>query len=192
MTVLNAVRRRRFLLIGLAVVLVSQLVLAGVGIAVFANASSDPLRKVDAIVVLGGEHDGREAYGVDLAKSGLASAVLLSNAYGSDDPVMREQCAASTAAVTIICRTPEPFNTKGEAIMTRELADQHGWSSVMVISWRYHLPRARYLFEHCFSSQPGAVSMHEVPRTYDFSPLTWQYTFLYQSAGFAKAMLEGC
>ncbi len=47
--------------------LVSVLFLNGAtGTLFFAHAEPDPLRKVDAIVVLGGEHDGREAYGSSL------------------------------------------------------------------------------------------------------------------------------
>ena len=59
---------------------------------------------------------------------------------------------------------------------------------VVVVSWRYHLPRARYIFDQCFA---GEVTMQAVPRTYDFSLVHWEYTYLYQLAGFTKAAIQG-
>ena len=36
---------------------------------------------------------------------------------------------------------------------------------VVVVTWRYHIPRARIVFKQCFSSEPGAVIMRPAPRT---------------------------
>lgn len=156
----------------------------------FAHARPDPLAKVDAIVVLGGEHDGREAYGLKLAEQGYASTVLMSDPYGPRDPVMKRLCRRQ-ADIEVICRPPVPSTTRGEALMTRALAEQRGWRSVIVISWRYHLPRARRIFDVCFGAPDRTVIMRDVPRTYPFSVAQWQYTFLYQYGGFVKAEIQG-
>ncbi|KKF02459.1 YdcF family protein [Mycolicibacterium obuense] len=156
----------------------------------FAHARPDPLAKVDAIVVLGGEHDGREAYGLKLAQQGYAPTVLMSDPYGPRDPVMKRFCRRQ-ADIEVICRPPVPSTTRGEALMTRVLAEQRGWRSVIVISWRYHLPRARRIFDVCFASPNRTVIMRDVPRTYRFSVAQWQYTFLYQYGGFVKAEIQG-
>ncbi|WP_111511741.1 YdcF family protein [Mycobacterium kyogaense] len=156
----------------------------------FAHARPDPLAKVDAIVVLGGEHDGREAYGLKLAQQGYAPTVLMSDPYGPRDPVMKRFCRRQ-ADIEVICRPPVPSTTRGEALMTRALAEQRGWRSVIVISWRYHLPRARRIFDVCFASPNRTVIMRDVPRTYRFSVAQWQYTFLYQYGGFVKAEIQG-
>lgn len=156
----------------------------------FAHARPDPLAKVDAIVVLGGEHDGREAYGLKLAGQGYAPTVLMSDPYGPRDPVMKRYCRRQ-ADIEVICRPPVPSTTRGEALMTRALAEQRGWRSVIVISWRYHLPRARRIFDVCFASPDRTVIMRDVPRTYRFSVAQWQYTFLYQYGGFVKAEIQG-
>ena len=79
-------------------------------------------------------------------------------------------------------------NATGEALFTRGLAAEHGWTSVMVISWRYHLPRARYIFSQCFD---GEIVMRPVPRDYDFSAAHWEYIYLYQTVGFVKAFFQG-
>lgn len=161
------------------------------GTILFARATADPLKKADAIVVLGGEHDGREAYGVKLAEQGYAETVLLSNPYAASDKTMKKACAPRRD-IRVICQRPAPLTTRGEAMMTRALADKYGWTSVIVVSWRYHLPRARKIFDQCFTSPTRRAIMRDVPRTYPFSVAQWQFTYLYQYGGWVKAEILGC
>jgi len=77
---------------------------------VFSNAKIDEIQHVDAIVVLSGnDHDGREDYGLRLAREGLASTVVFSNLFPADDPVMSRVCkpaAGSTSSVRNRRRPP--------------------------------------------------------------------------------------
>lgn len=173
-----------------AVLLIFVVDMAISGYLLFTNAAVDTLERADAIIVLGGEHDGREDYGIRLAREGWASTVVLSNPYGPDDPVMRRVCH-DTGGIEVICRRPEPLTTRGEAIFTRQLADARSWSKVIVVSWRYHLPRARLVFRQCFSDQPGSAVMISVPRRYQYSPLLWEFVYAYQFGGLAKAIALG-
>lgn len=167
-------------------------VLAVAGYLLFTRPHADPLSKADAIVVLGGDNDGRWEYGLDLARQGYASTVLLSNAY-SDRPTdlseFRQACASSTATITVLCFIPDPFTTRGEAMYVARLAKQHNWTHVIVVSWNYHMVRARYIFHQCFD---GDVTMRPVPRSYDYPPWRWAAEYGYQYAGFVKAVLLGC
>jgi uncharacterized SAM-binding protein YcdF (DUF218 family) len=175
----------------LVVVLIVLLVDMGIsGYVLFANAKVDELQRVDAIIVLGGEHDGREDYGLNLARAGWAPTVVLSNPYKAGDPVMARVCRESPD-IEVICKRPDPMTTRGEAILMRQLAQARGWSNIMVISWRYHLPRVRLVFRQCFSAEPGAAVMVAVPRRYHLSLLGWEYIFTYQWAGLAKAVVQG-
>nr|WP_231751005.1 YdcF family protein [Mycobacterium sp. NAZ190054] len=186
------IRRRRLLIPASMAALVLLLFVNGAsGTLLFAHARADPLARADAIVVLGGEHDGRENYGLDLAAQGYAPTVLLSNPYHAEDKVMRKACRPRSD-IRVICRAPEPSTTLGEAMMARQLADAHGWQRVIVVSWRYHLPRARRIFEQCFTSPTRSVIMRDVPRDYPFSVAQWQYTYLYQYGGWVKAEVLGC
>ena len=160
------------------------------GYLVFTNATVDPLQKVDAIAVLGGEHDGREDYAISLARAGWARTVVISNPYWDGDPIMKRVCGG-VPEVEVICRRPEPMTTRGEAAFMRQLADERSWSKVMVLSWRYHLPRARLIFRQCFSADPGATVMQAVPRRYQYSPLAWEFVYAYQWGGLAKALAQG-
>ena len=156
----------------------------------FAHAHPDPLERADAIVVLGGEHDGREAYGLRLAEQGYADTVLMSDPYGSTDSVMKKSCRPRSG-FEVLCLPPVPSTTRGEALMARTLAETRGWHSIIVVSWRYHIPRARRIFELCFTSPARTVIMRDVPRTYPFSVAEWQYTYLYQYGAWIKAEVQG-
>jgi uncharacterized SAM-binding protein YcdF (DUF218 family) len=184
---------RRILTAFEALVAVVTVLLVDMGISgylMFTNATEDPLQKADAIIVLGGEHDGREDYAISLARQGLARTVVISNPYGDGDPVMKRVCT-STTRVEVICRSPEPMTTRGEAAMMRQLADQRSWNKIIVLSWRYHLPRARLIFRQCFSDEPGATVMAAVPRRYQYSLLGWEFVYAYQWGGLAKALAQG-
>lgn len=168
---------------------------AGVGYQLFYREHFDALRKVDAIVVLGGEHDGREDYGLQLAREGYAKTVLISDPYikggyhRGGQSLMQRVCSSGTADIEVICFAPDPSTTRGEAMFTQRMAKQRNWHSVIVVSWRYHLVRARYIFGQCFD---GEVVMRPVPRSYPSSTMFWAYTFAYQYAGLAKAAILGC
>jgi hypothetical protein len=55
---------------------------------IFGNAADSAVSRVFAVVVLGGEHDDREGYGLALARQELASTVVFSDPYPSADPLM--------------------------------------------------------------------------------------------------------
>jgi uncharacterized SAM-binding protein YcdF (DUF218 family) len=158
------------------------------GYVVFSNAADDPVSPVDAVVVLGGEHDGRESYAVDLARQGIAPTVVLSNPYAATDRVMKRMCVHHNDAVEVLCIKPEPSTTHGEALMTRRLVAQRHWTKILVVSWRYHLPRARLIFRQCLSGLGVSVGAKAIPRQYVLPVWYWQYVYLYQFGGIAKAL----
>ena len=74
-------------------------------------------------------------------------------------------------------------------MFTQRLAYERGWKHVIVVSWNYHLVRARYIFGQCFD---GTVTMRAVPRAYDFERCRVGGVYLYQYSGLAKAAVLGC
>lgn len=181
----------RALLEALAAVIIVVLVdLTAAGYLLFTNAKVDDLEHADAIVVLGGEHDGREAYGLQLAREGWAPTVVLSNPYLPDDEVMQRACQPQRD-IEVICFRPSVLTTRGEAMGVRAMAEERSWRKIIVLSWRYHLPRARLVFRQCYSDDPNSTVMSAVPRVYNFSLLQWDVVYAYQFAGFAKAVLQG-
>jgi uncharacterized SAM-binding protein YcdF (DUF218 family) len=177
-----------------AVTAILVVMVIGVGVSghfLFATAAEDQLHAADAVVVLGGEHDGRERYGIELARRVGARDVVMSDPYPADDPLMRTLCNSKPSGINIICRRPSPLDTRGEAIMARELGQARGWQRIIVVSWRYHLPRVRYVFSQCYSAEPGRAIIRETPRSYAFDAATWEYLYVYQYAGLIKAAVQG-
>lgn len=163
------------------------------GYFLFTRPHADPLGKADVIIVLGGENDGRLQYGLSLAQQGYADTVVLSNSYDGDSDAdqadYRRACAAGTLAITVVCFKADPYTTRGEAMFLSRLAKQHNWTRVIVVSWNYHMVRARYIFHQCFD---GAVLMRPVPRAYDFSVRRWALEYAYQYTALVKAFVLGC
>ena len=75
--------------------------------------------------------------------------------------------------------------------MVRELAQERSWTKIIVVTWRYHIPRARLVFRQCYSEETGTTVMRAMPREYQYSFLQWEFMYFYQFAGFAKAVLQG-
>ncbi|MBB3602417.1 uncharacterized SAM-binding protein YcdF (DUF218 family) [Mycolicibacterium sp. BK556] len=167
-------------------------VLGGTGYFLFNRPHIDPLAKADAIIVLGGDNDGRLEYGLSLAEQGYANTVILSNSYNdkpADLPDYERACASGTATVSVICFTPSPFTTRGEAMFLARLAKQHNWNHVILVSWNFHMVRASYIFGQCWG---GSVTRRPVPREYDYTPWGWAVQYAYQYAALVKAFVLGC
>jgi uncharacterized SAM-binding protein YcdF (DUF218 family) len=167
------------------------IVLAVTGNVLLTHAREDELQRADAIVVLAGEHDGREQYGVSLAEAGWAPAVVLSNPYPEGDRIMKAACQRRNDDIEVICVHPHVLTTRGEAEIVRALAAQRSWHKIIVVSWRYHLPRARLVFRQCFSDDTDAVVLRAVPNRYKYSIARWELIYAYQYAGFMKAFVLG-
>jgi len=197
-------RRQRYVRRFLAIFFVLIPIAAVAGIPVYVHPRTDPLRKADAIFILGGYGD-RKPYGFSLFQQGWAPNVILSNPIGPSQPdaatMWIDRWCDSTGwgsellpdpkpwpVSTKFCPNPDPPTTLGEARAFRKLAEEHGWKSVIVVTFRPHIARARLIFERCFS---GDVTMAVSP--VDISTTQWVYEYFYQSAGFVKALVgEDC
>ena len=179
--------------LAIAATLVVTLVAAvgALGAFVLTRAPDDAVSHADAVIVLGGEHDGREVFGIGLAKRLSARAVVLSDPYRPGDPVMHTVCPARQDGLEVICQAPTPQTTRGEAQMVKRLAAGHGWHRIVVVTWQYHLVRARYIFSRCEPVEGGTVDFVAVQRPYDLSVAAWQYLFFYQVVSLGKAALQG-
>lgn len=144
--------------------------------------------KVDAILVLGPpDVDGRAQAAYALARAHYASTVVVS--VGAAKQLRtRTACRNQDPAFQVICFSPEPATTQGEAEEIGRLARQHGWKSVIVVTSKYHISRARLIVERCL---PGKVLMVAAPGKP--SVTKWAYEFAYQSGAYLKAFRHpGC
>ena len=170
--------------IRVAVAVPVVVVLTGVaGYPVYVRPQVDPLRRADAILVVGGAAPTqRYRYGFELARQGWAPHLVLSNP--SDQ--VGAACATRDPRFTVECFDPHPPTTRGEARELGRMAHERHWRTVIVVTYTPHMSRARYVIEKCFD---GALIMSAVPLR--LSVLDWAWMYVYQTAGYVKSALQG-
>ena len=92
---------RRALLGATVTIVVLIAALAVAGYFLFTRPHVDPLTKADAVVVLGGEDDGRVQYGMELARQGYAGTVVISSGFLERSPAFQRACASSGPALRV-------------------------------------------------------------------------------------------
>jgi uncharacterized SAM-binding protein YcdF (DUF218 family) len=162
-------------------------------IAVFAAAlwplyvrpRTDPPAKADAILVLGGAHDGREQLALHLASEGYAPRVLFSDPY--ETSLLINRICHGGYSFQVTCFDPSPRTTPGEGRELARLARSQGWHRIIVVTFTPHISRARYVLGKCWDGEVLMVDAH--PR---ISLARWAYNYIYQSAGYIKTVFEDC
>lgn len=181
-------RPRRRLIRRLAILLCLLAAVVAAGVPAYVRPQVDPLRRADAVLILSGPHHGRYPFGVDLASQGWAPNLVISNPGGADNTGLTEFCARPRPRITVHCFVPDPPTTKGEGRQLRRLAERYGWHTVIVVTFQPHISRARFILQQCFD---GDLVMVASPT--DISPARWGFEYLYQTAGYTRAILQpGC
>jgi uncharacterized SAM-binding protein YcdF (DUF218 family) len=75
------------------------------------------------------------------------------------------------AGLRLICLTPRPAATRGEARAFADLAEREGWSSLVLVTSTYHVRRASLLLDRCYQGRLRRVA---VPLRNAFSDQTGQ------------------
>jgi uncharacterized SAM-binding protein YcdF (DUF218 family) len=146
-------RTRRNLLIG-SVVAAAIAVVATVvvNLKLFLWPSTSTLHHADAIVVFAGGNGERLNKALDLAREGYAPNLVAST--GPD------QLCNARQSFAVICFSPDPDNTRGEAEAIGRLAREHRWKRLILVTSTYHVTRARLLLDRCYA---GSIEVALVP-----------------------------
>jgi uncharacterized SAM-binding protein YcdF (DUF218 family) len=115
----------------------------------------DRVTHADAVVVLSGGRTDRLPKGLALVQEGVAPTLVISDGHAADYPQANKLCRGGQP-FKVICFRPDPYSTRGEAEEVGRLARKHHWRSLVVVTSRYHVFRARILFKRCFK---GALAM---------------------------------
>ena len=154
---------------------------------VYVRPQIDALRHADAIFVLGGIDHDRFTLGTDLAKHGWAPTVVLSTPTPRA-PWLTQFCTTVQPRFKVRCVIPDPSTTKGEGRELRRLAAENNWRTVIVVTFRPQISRARYILEQCFDGQLVMVASPT-----NLSVAEWASQYVYQTAGYVRAAVErGC
>jgi uncharacterized SAM-binding protein YcdF (DUF218 family) len=139
------VTRRSAIVLGAVAVLVVWLAASAY---LFVWPPDDRVRRADALVVLGeGQHGQRLRKGEELLRHHVAREFVVSVPEAKKGWVrLRSLCSQGRA----MCFRARPFTTRGEAEQVARLARRHTWRSLIVVTSRYHVVRARLLYGRCF------------------------------------------
>ena len=170
---LRSVRWRRVLTVALVVVLV----FGGFTARLFVWPARGMPARVSAIVMLAGPGD-RLSVALDLARQHRAPTLVVSQGqHGYGGP-----CPAKPPGVRLICFSPDPGNTRGEAEFVGRLASRYHWTSMVLVSSRPQDTRARVIVGRCFGG-PVYVVTGSLPLS------DWPYEVVYGWGALLKSLV---
>lgn len=172
--------RRTLFVTGTVVAALLVIALVAVNLKLFVWPSTGDVGHADAVVVLAGGEGERLAHALDLMDDGVAPTLVAST--GPD-----RLCSADLS-YEVVCFLPDPSNTRGEAEAVASIAEERGWTSVVLVTSTYHATRAELLLDRCY---PGSVTV--APATPHKSALAWVFAIAHEWGGLAEAAVErGC
>jgi uncharacterized SAM-binding protein YcdF (DUF218 family) len=149
--------RWRRILVGLVGVLLVAWIVATVRL-VFVPTEDEP-GTADAVVVLAGSKHERLDRGLELVRQDVAPVLVISDGFDPRQPRANRLCQEGGDGFSVTCFTPDPDSTRGEARQVAELARKHGWQRVLLVTSRFHVTRARILFDRCLDADVDAVGV---------------------------------
>jgi uncharacterized SAM-binding protein YcdF (DUF218 family) len=141
----------RFVVLGLIALVAAWLVACGV---LFLWPKEDAPGRADAVVVLAGDASHRIPRGLELVESGVAERLVLSREPGQKWERWRPLCGRPS----VVCFSARPYSTAGEAEAVARLAARRSWRSIVLVTSRYHIFRARILFRRCLPTPVVAAA----------------------------------
>jgi hypothetical protein len=138
----RSVRQRWFNIVVAVLVVVAAIVETRL----YVVPASDGARPADAVVVLGGQaYEARLRTADAMLKKYPGSVVVVSIPGGITCPPQ------PPGATAILCFSPNPSTTQGEARTAAKLAAKYGWKSMEVVTTADQVWRARLRFSRCWS-----------------------------------------
>jgi len=140
--------------------------------------------RADAVIVL----DGGTGERLDKARALMARRVAptLAISAGRDlDPDEADGLCTTPQQFEVVCFSPTPDSTRGEARALAMLARQNGWNEVVLVTSTYHVTRARMLVERCYDGRVDVVAASPSTR-----PLHWVAALGHEWAALLAATLR--
>jgi uncharacterized SAM-binding protein YcdF (DUF218 family) len=133
-----------------AVVAVVALVTA-LSFPLFVWPAVDPPPRADAVVVFAGGDGERQQEGVRLVEAGVAPVLVISDGGRPGSPKYR--VCREPQGLRVVCLSPRPRSTDGEARAFAALAERRGWRSLVLVTSTIHVRRASLLVGRCYDGR---------------------------------------
>ncbi len=132
--------------------------------------TGDPIKNVDAIVVLSGDEGARVKDASKLFRSGFAKYLIITKSDHEDiqenrtnsEKMMRIAIEEGVASDSILFTNQEAGDTIGEAQEVLAVANQRQINSLLVITDPYHTRRVKIIFNRIFKDDDISISVHGV------------------------------
>ena len=147
---------RGALRLALALALVAAVALVGLTYPLFVFPATDEPGRADAVVVFAGGDGERQEEGIRLVREGVAPVLVISDG-GLPGSRKARLCRERPAGLRLVCVSPDPATTRGEARRFAELAEREGWRSLVLVTSTYHVLRAGLLLERCYDGRVRRV-----------------------------------
>ena len=146
----------------LAAVVLVVVAFAGLTAWLFVWPATATPERADAVVVFAGGRGERLRAATRLIGDGVAPTLVISNGW---DPVWTDanRLCRGWSEATVLCPTPDPDTTGGEARMVAALAERSGWRSVVLVTSTYHVRRASWLLRRCYQGSVQTVAARPQP-----------------------------
>jgi uncharacterized SAM-binding protein YcdF (DUF218 family) len=141
------------------------------------DAPQPPPTRSDAIVVISGDEQlARFGEGVNLYQQGLGAYLVFSGAAydngTSNADVMRDLAVQRGIPQSAILEEPQGEDTWGNAVYTRQVLEEHGLQSAILVTSPYHLRRAQVTFDAAYAGSGIALTVHAAPDS-QWRKLSW-------------------
>lgn len=153
----------------------------------FVWPSTNDAGRADAVVVLDGGSGERLDRARALMARGIAPTLAISTGRDLDVGEAGDLCT-KPQQFEVVCFSPRPDSTRGEARALTMLARRNGWNEVVLVTSTYHVTRARILVERCFAGRVDVVAASPPRR-----PLHWVAAVVHEWAGMLETTIRrGC
>ena len=134
---------------------------------------SSELKSADVIIVLGGGLGDRERYASDLFHQGMALHLIATGA-----PLGSQTGAAAMVALGVpreaIVLANGTLSTHGDALRSRQIMEERGWHSALLVTDPYHIRRSLWSFRSTFQGTSLTVSPAAVVDSWFRADDWWQ------------------
>jgi len=172
-----AARRGGKLLLRLILSLMLLLAVGLLGPGFLLDTPQPPPAVSDAIVVISGDEQlARFQEGVNLYQKGMGQFLVFSGAAfdngTSNADVMRALAVRRGVPDSAILDEPLGEDTWGNAIYTRQVLEDHGLHSAILVTSPYHARRAKLTFDAAYAGSGIRVAVHAAPDS-QWRKLSW-------------------
>lgn len=148
----------------------------------------------DAVVSLAPSSD-RIPLALELYEAGVGGALVVSTSARAESAdvsagereSLEYRLCVENLDPSIQCFVASPSTTLGEALSVRDLAAEHSWKSVTVVTSKYHAFRTDFIFKQCLGPETEVNVVHAES---ELGKRDWLFHIAYENAALVKAFFE--